>query len=286
MLILDICGNYILFGSGFIDFWKNTRKVSFIKKILYFVSKFFLGVSIYRKQEIYGNEDPNNYLLLWGEYFVLDPNRINTFFIGNPAFDNLFKSFSGVRTLKKNIVICTQNLDDLFSKKLYLQITNLYIQVIKNRPDLFFFIKVHPREPIEKYKKIFDENELTNIEIIKDCNLHDLFQKCDIQISVTSYTILEAAVMGLPVISISHPVIKKSFLDHFRGEIDIPVSSTNEMLEAIITVRSEEYWEKFIKKRDKYFKKMMYSTDGNSGKRAAKIIKKLIKLNLNKKTHH
>ena len=259
---------------------KSSRlKVTFPRLMFYYLFNKFLGAPIFLRRNIYGNEAPWGKLLLWGDYFKLDSQRENTFIVGNPVFDRFFKEFSPDRSRKNQIVFCTQEIDKIFGKNLFDKVNNIILHAIKELPELTFYIKVHPRENITKYENIFVQHDYPNLRVVKDYDLHQLFKESDLQISVMSFTSVEAAAIGIPVITIAFPEFYKSNIDHFRGEIDIRVTDIQEITDAISYALSSEYWEQFLQKRKNYFTKMMHSMDGNSSERAANTILSLISNN-------
>ena len=240
------------------------------------INKIF-GIPAYRKFNIYGSESQKSYLFLWGTYFIKNPKRKRMIITGNPVFDSLFRSFSPERIPKNKVIICTQSyLDEIFGQNTEKKVHNIYLEAIKSKPEIEFYIKVHPREPIEKYLKIFPKSKFSNVRVCKNKDLYELFKLCDLQISVFSFTSIEAAAMGLPII-ILMPHKNVKFPDHFQGEIEIRVTDVNEIVSAINLALSEEYRNEFFKKREKYFKKILQYPDGENAKRVAESIKRIIK---------
>lgn len=256
---------------------KSLGRYSLKHQVKRVILKRFIGVPLLRRQHLFGNESQQTHLFLWSEYFAKNPDRKNTTFVGNPAYDELFNKFrkKKSRTLKNKILICTQNIEQYYAPEKVEQVTQMYKKAITSNPELGFYIKVHPRESIQKYKNIFNENDFPNIKIVKNHNLHDLFEICDIQISFASTTSIEAVIFGLPIIIIN-PDNSFKLVDHFRGEIDIRVTNVNNMPKAITTALSNDYWEKFLKKREKFIQKMFHSADGRSGERATVKVRELL----------
>lgn len=250
------------------------RSVQIAKYIIY---NKILRNPLYRKQDIrFGDESHKNYLLLWSKYFLENSKRKHLNFTGNPAFDDIFTNFSSNRIIKRNILICTQPLDELFKQNVD-DLHDIYINAIKSKPDLTFYIKIHPREPLHKYDKIYNKNDLPNIKIIKDLDLYDLFKICDVHISTASFTTFEAAAFGIPVITVN-PNNRFKFRDHYRGEINLHITKKGELAKAIERALNDEYWEKFKIRREKYFQKILHSTDGKSAKRVANAIREIIEI--------
>ena len=250
-----------------------------LKKITkYFLINKIFGIPLHRKFNLYGNESQKSYLFLWGKHFIQNPNRNRMIITGNPVFDKFFKSVIPLdRKVKKKVLICTQpSLDLIYGQNTQKKVNDIYIEAIKSKPGIEFYIKVHPREDIENYTKIFPRSRFPNVKVCKNIDLYELFKLCAVQISVSSYTSIEAAAMGLPVI-ILIPQKKTKFPDHFKGEIEIRVSEVDEIESAINLALSEEYWNKFLVKRERYFKKIFNFTDGKNAKRIATVIKRIIR---------
>ncbi|MHA1186607.1 MAG: hypothetical protein ACTSSK_06970 [Candidatus Heimdallarchaeota archaeon] len=265
--------SHIILQNCFIDDI-NYAKYKFRHKVRYFFFNKLLRAPLYRKQHLYGSENYRSHLLLWSDYYILDSNRKNTHFIGNAVFDKLFQQFSDKKKKADIITICTQPLDELFSVKIFDEVNKYFKIALEKFPDVSFHMKVHPREEISKYQKIFPEKKYPNVKVIKDYNLHELFMKSFGQISINSFTSFEAAALGIPVIIIN-PNDEINTYDHFREEIDIRIRKPEEISEAIKTIQSNDYWELFLKKREKYFKKMLHFIDGKSNERTAAKIREL-----------
>ncbi|NHJ04814.1 MAG: DUF354 domain-containing protein [Candidatus Heimdallarchaeota archaeon] len=272
---------FMILQAGIVEGTKEKLNKPTLKhRFLYNLFNKILNIPLFRRQKIYGNEEINHtHLLIWSKYFIFNEKRKNIYFIGNPTFDKLFLMFSDKRSIKSKIVICTENIDDLYGIDLFNKIVDIYIEAIRKLPNLFFVIKVHPREPIEKYEKIFNQYQFPNIEIVKEVNLYDLFKECDIQVSVKSGSSLEAAAMGIPVITVVPSELYDQMTDFFQGEINIRVSSAEEFIEAINKLLDINYWPIFLEKRKKYFENIMHSADGQSSKRTADTIVHIIENN-------
>ncbi|MFW9938374.1 MAG: hypothetical protein ACFFD5_12055 [Candidatus Thorarchaeota archaeon] len=252
------------------------KKGNLLTRFLKIIINKFSGVPIYRKQHLFGNESDWTYLFLWSENFVEKPKRKNMFIMGNPAFDYLFQNFSVKQEFKNNILICTQDIENLVGEKLFNQVIEIYMEAIRSRPNLNFYIKFHPRENIEKYKNTLNSGKYENVKVVKEGSLYELLELSDAQMSVNSFTSFEAAAMGIPII-IVNPNNELNFFDHFREEINLKVIHMEQIGEALDKIISKEYWKEFSLKREQFFKKLLFSTDGQSGKRVADKIIELIK---------
>jgi len=242
---------------------------------LYVIVNRILNLPVYKKQRYYGNESQKSYLFLWSQYFVKNPKRKNLFVLGNPAFDKLFKHFSNERKLKDTILICTEGFPPhIFGNQIINKVNKIILKAVVSKPEITFYIKAHPREPRKRYTNLFPKNNFPNVEVVRNEDLYELFKLSDVQISVASFTSFEAVAMGLPIIMIRPDNIK--VIDHFKKEIEIRATNEREIVDAINLCLSDVYWSEFLEKREKFLKKMLYYTDGQSSKRIANAIKQII----------
>lgn len=254
---------------------ESYRELSVKRLLRYVLFNVFLSSPLYSRQNLYANEAKKSYLLLWSKYLLLDRTRERVYIIGNPAFDKLFRNFSPKTKSANKIVICTE-LIYVFSRDIHSEIMKIYIAGVKAYPDLEFIIKVHPKESKQEYLLIFNGDDFPNVTVIKDTDLHKLYEKCDIQVSVNSTSTFEAAAMGLPTITVAPESIYSKITDLFKGKINIRVRNSREFISAIKKARSIKYREEFLRNRKEYFDKIMCSTDGLSGKRALAAIFEII----------
>lgn len=264
---------YIILQPAFINGYFQKYKLKHIIKSI-FVNK-ILKIPKYRTQPYFGNESNKTHLFLWSKNFNRFPKRKNVSYFGNPVFDKIFKDFKSERKIKNKIIICTQLIELLFEEDLVNEVHSFFLEAIKSKPEITFYIKLHPREPINKYNHIFSPKKYPNIKIVKNENLYDLFKDCDIQISVASFTSFEAAAIGLPIIIIN-PSNKLSIADFFREEIELRVIDIKYIKKVIEKALSEDYWQEFLLKRKNYFKKMLTFIDGNSAQCVSNKIRELI----------
>jgi hypothetical protein len=266
---------FIILQSAFIDPLLDLS-TNFIYKIKRLIVNSLLRIPYYRKQQVYGNEISWGYLFLWSETFVTNRTRKRTFFLGNPLFDQLFNKFSSNRTRKNRVIICTQKIEDVWGEEKVNKINNIYMDVIRAKPDTHFYLKIHPREDIEKYKKILAEFDLQNTTLTKDDNLFDLFDKSDIQISVISYTGVQAAALGLPIIFLQPEWLDSVTDPKLGGDISIFATDSKKLIDAINLALSEAYLLKFFEKRKIFFEKFFTFLDNQSGQRVAEKIVEII----------
>ena len=135
------------------------EKYGFRKLAKYILINKILDIPMYRKYNIYGNESQKSYLFLWGRYFINNPKRKRMIIAGNPAFDKLFNNFSIDKKLNERVLICTQPfLNLIFGQNAREKFNDICIEAIKSKPEIQFYIKIHPREAKEEYEKCLKRN--------------------------------------------------------------------------------------------------------------------------------
>lgn len=285
----------IIIQPSFLESWIPNYNLKYRIEYLFFNK--ILNIPLYRKQTHFGNENKNNYLFLWGKYFkryYKGKSIYNNIYItGNPAFDKYFTNYKkknvnlhemlNIPAEKRVITICTQDIDTMFGVDAFISTIEMYKSAIMNNEHLFFVIKIHPREDIEKYNEAFRDLNKGNYKIVKDINLYDLYKIIDIQVSGLSYSSFEAVILGIPIILVNlNNTFKllgqlfKSF-DHFNNEIELRANTAEELSEHIRRCLTEEYKEEFKIKREKYLKSRLGDLDGKSSERVVKKIEEIIK---------
>lgn len=277
----------IIIQPSFLNFKMTDYNLK--KRVKYLLFNKVLNIPLLRKQVYFGNENKKNYLFLWGEYFKRyykgKPIYNNIYITGNPVFDKYFTNYKkgkdvfyeilGILSDKKVITICTQEIDTIFGVDAFTNLIDMYKSVIADTEELFFIIKVHPREDIEKYIKAFRGLDKSNYKIVKDINLYDLYKITDVQISVSSYSSFEAVVLGIPIILVNLDNKFKLF-NYFNNEIELRANTAEELSKHIRRSLTEKYKDKFKIKRKKYLKSRLYSLDGKSGERVVMKIEEIV----------
>ncbi len=283
----------IIIQPVFLDFKKNSYGLK--QQIKYLLFNKVLNIPLCRRQTYHGNEDNNNnYLFLWGEYFkryykgkaIYD----NIYITGNPACDKYFtvyrkKNYTYYKILnispdKKIVVFCTQVIDKMFGNKAFTKVISIIKRTVVVNKKYYFIIKVHPREDIEKYKKTFRDLNENNYKIVKNVNLYDLYEITDVQASVSSYSSFEAVASGIPIIIIN-PNNKLKLFDPFNNEIELRASTSEEFNDQLKKCLTEEYKKEFKFKRRKFLKSRLTYLDGKCGERVTNKIEEIIQKHLN-----
>jgi len=171
-------------------------------------------------------------LLKFGNY----PNNVPEV-TGDPKIDFLPKAIQqfdltkikeelNIPKNKKIILFATQTLPNLHEKEL---LTKSVFESIKNLQDVYLIIKAHPNETgLSFYKKIADENNVSNYTIQQFSNLYELLYIADVVIVPYSTVGLEAMRMKKPVITLNllglhndDPLIKSGFSKVVKNQSEL-----------------------------------------------------------------
>ncbi len=137
----------------------------------------------------------------------LEPERIEV--TGMAHFDNLFNrdkqrdiqviSGLGINPDVKYIVYATQPVAESEVEATLLGIVN----AVRKMDSVQMVIKIHPREDLEKYKKIAAQYEDIVIHVLRDIDLYALLHNCELLITRHSTVALEAMLADKPVVTIN-----------------------------------------------------------------------------------
>jgi hypothetical protein len=280
---------FIIIQTSFLEVDLINIKTKLKNQLCYLLFNKLLNIPVFRRQHFFGNERPENYLFLWGDAFKNYYKGLkiekNISITGNPAFDPIIKGESiekgdddigiDIPNDKPIVIICTQILDGLIAEKDIREIDNLYRTVIKENPDLYFVVKIHPRQDLKRYSKIFDGIPKSNFTIVKNIDLYSLFKVADVQVSVSSYSSFEAVVFGIPIVVVKKDLI--TFFDHFNDEIELRADTAEVLGKHLRMCITKEFIDEFKVKKDKYLKSRLDYIDGKSGERVVEKIEGIMR---------
>jgi len=248
--------------------------------IEYIIFNKILKIPIASRQNYFGQEFDDIYLLLWGEHFrnMLD-NRDNCYIVGDLTLDTFpIKSNNKEKqNLLKNtkysidtpiVTICTSVLEGFVEKEIIEYTHKIYQNLIIEQQDLYFIIKLHPRNNGQKMRQLFESLNVENM-IIKDTNLHELFTYTDIHISSFSRTAVEAIASNIPIVVVN-PDNKIKLEDFFKNTLKEKVINSNEMHQKIKDILENK--NSYLLLQKYYIKSKLYKIDGKSSHRASNII--------------
>jgi len=169
-------------------------------------------------------------------------------------------------------VLTTQPFPHEENQKLLYAVLN----AMKKYPDKQLVIKMHPRE-VNKlfYKKIVNEMHAKNVVITKNVDTIELLIACEIMMTVSSNTALEAIILNKPVIIINL-LNKPDFLSLIKKNAAVEVCKSEDLPIMIKEVLSNK---KLRNKLNLHGKMLIndyfYKIDGRSSERIANLIEKM-----------
>jgi hypothetical protein len=230
------------------------------------------------KEYLLRKGEPENKIIVTGKpnyekYYKGNIKRLTEI---RDMFDNRIYQFN---PNKFSIVLTTNPID--YNANRHLLIT--VIESIKEANLIEnLIIKLHPREDGLFHKKIFNELNCNPI-IVKDVDILQLINSCDLLISRISNTILEGIIMGTPVIILDFLNTKFTMLgtylfidDRFIISVKDKQSLTSNILKL---TKNKDFYLKYSKFLTEEAKKYSYY---NELEKPKEIIIKLIKTLVNK----
>lgn len=250
-----------------------------------------LSIPLTRNQPLWGNEYPDNHLLLWGGYFkdlfrglpIYDRITVT----GNPVYDTYFtgKKYRddksgvlkglGLPPGRKVVTICLEGMTPPEYRKAAETLNAIYRETAEKRGDLSFIIKVHPRVQLEEHENIYRDLLEENVRVIKDMDLKTLYRATDVQVSSFSCSSFEAVMAGIPIVLVS-PENNAAHDDLFQGKIELRAKDSGEFSACLDRALAESYREEFVQKRARYLEEMIGGMDGRAGERMANAIRRIV----------
>jgi len=178
---------------------------------------------------------------------------------------------------------------DLFS---YIcEVHLFFVHFALRYPEIDVVIKAKPKQPRSLRKKVLLEplkdssieiEKIPNLTIRDDLDLHDLFFECDVVCGLNTSALLEAAVIGLPVIIPYFKDLQNQKYDErifYRDAFDLfDIAKDVNELESIIIDRlhNPAIDEKIMEERKALFECFISSLDGDATEKYVTLIKEIV----------
>jgi predicted glycosyltransferase len=195
---------------------------------------------------------------------------------GQPRYDELFmRTFNkeklfrelGISTDNKIIVLTTQPVSHEENESLISAVT----AAMKEFPQAQLVIKLHPDENLKWYQHAINSLNYKVI-IVKDLDLFELLNACDVMMTLYSTTALEAMIMDKPVITINLMNIPDR-MPYAESGAALGVYSAEDIAPAIKkAMYDEEIKKKLETGRKKFVYEQAYLIDGKASRRVADLI--------------
>ncbi|RPI86144.1 MAG: hypothetical protein EHM34_00170 [Nitrosopumilales archaeon] len=274
--------SFFVIQPCFIDTPGYSLKQKITASIRYILCNKLLNLPVERHQFVYGCERSSNYLLLWNDDFAsqIKNKRVidHTLIVGNHVFDRCIDNKVKITVGKPTVLLCTQPYSRLIDMGLLkpgqdVLLRQELVDVVTQNPLIKFIVKVHPSENKESYFEMF--SGLTNCEIIgKEKPFTEVLKRCDVQVSMASYTSFEAVIEGIPII-LMHPDFL-SFFDQFGSDVELRTNDIGDLNLAINTCLQPWYRKSFAASREIYIQKKL-AFFGDSAEMVVHVIKELSK---------
>ena len=218
-------------------------------------------------------------MIKWGA----DPKKI--VITGNPRFvkpekrdvKNLKQKF-GFEKNRPLVFLATECLEEygkVFGEKEKITYLKTLIDVLKENSNYQLIIKLHPREEMSFYKIILPKLGLKNAVVVKDENLHDIINMCDVLITGFSTVVSDALIIGKPVIILNF-LNRTEVVPFSKGGITL-IKKKEDLIKIFKSSKIKPLSKKKVKK---FIFDSYYKTDYKEPKRVVDLIKKIIKENI------
>lgn len=236
---------------------------------------------------LFGTSFKNSHVLIFSKklikYYAFN-NHINVSLIPNLNFKKYLRIEIKIslheNLKKKTALLCVHNfllLPHLMSMNYAEKLNSIYREIIIRNPDIYFLIKIHPRQPsdYEFYSEFFTKTHASNYSIIKDRDIVTLFEESFVHIATSSYTSFEAILCGIPTINILPEALPlNDFLD---GEIEYIAINAEDCNVLIENCFSKSFINEFKTRRIKYIENNFCEFDNLETLNLSKIIHAIIK---------
>jgi hypothetical protein len=286
---------FIVLQPSFFDSGAFSDVSSISYRLKYLLFNRVLSIPLAPEQKQWGNESSNSRLLLWGDYFkelfrgLSVYERISV--TGNPLYDDYFTAHRNKEEVddetyaeyelpegRRIVAICTEGMTPPEYREARARLNSIYLETVKKRKDLFFVIKLHPRDLLTDYENVFNDLACSNFTLVKDIQLKKLYRVSSVQVSVCSVSSFEAVVAGVPIILVN-PDDMIAFDDFFQNKIELRAKDVAEFERCIDRSLTEDYRQEFEKKRARYLEEMIGGTEGKAAERTAEAILEIIEKN-------
>lgn len=210
---------------------------------------------------------------------------------GNPRFDLLYekikKGFSPLRvyeTLKipgdrKIITVCTSAIYEFSASRTQLE-NNQMIEATMNyaneHPEFHIVVKLHPGETLDNYQIIHSKfKSRLNLSFVREIDLYELLNASTVLISWYSTTVLEAIILGRPVI-ICDFFGDKPIVPYVTKGVALGAFNTQGLYKALDQViNNKDTRARLIGNGQDFIRDFAYSVDGKATERVGQLIKNM-----------
>ncbi len=181
---------------------------------------------------------------------------------------------------KKMILIVTENLPTLKDNVIFLQ--NV-LRETKKILDVQIVVKPHPSESNKWYEKTVGKENIKTLVLSRDSDVYEAIYACDLMIAFYSTTVIEAAILGKPVITVNL-TDRPDPMPYVERGIAIGVYEVADLMQAIKdALYNEEASKRLAEARKKFVYEHAYLQDGRASERVVNLITQMIEARVNRK---
>ena len=173
------------------------------------------------------------------------------------------------------IVLATQPVGELRTEKNRGELIEAVLSAMIEFQEKQLVIKLHPSEKLEKYQEMLTKVN-SNAIICQDIDLYGLLRECDLLMAVYSTVALEAMILDKPVIIINLTG-KPDIMPYAKSGAALGVYQKEDLAPAIRKALYDlEVRRELEQNRKSFVAEHVYKVDGQSSKRVAELIVRLI----------
>ncbi|GJM33447.1 MAG: hypothetical protein DHS20C18_24480 [Saprospiraceae bacterium] len=261
------------------------KKTSLRRKIYYYFFNYLIGIPLYSRSKMFGDQDNKAHYVFWSKKWVASlaqPQKTITYISGAPAYDIIFKQEANKSFVlppqffseNKKIVTFFLNKKTSAGKEAFEEFASLYKAFIIQHPHLAFILKIHPLEDKEYCTNLFREVISPNVHLIdKELTTPQLLANSSIIITQWSSIINEALINDIPVV-LCNPQGKHDLKNRFLDDFKYVAKTLAELIKLVDDILLEKI--DYSSFKGEYLENSIGFVDGQNSKRAAKIIETII----------
>ena len=195
---------------------------------------------------------------------------------GSPFFDRLVSKWDftpkdellgkmGIDPESEIIVLTTQGLPENE------EVIKMAVKAIRESQRRHLIIKVHPQESVILHKRLIKKLGFSRATVIKDISPPDLIKSCELLVTMTSITALEAIILDKPVAIINNTV-KPLDAPYIRCGAAFSVNNSHELSNAMDSLADKQVMESLRKGRADFLAGYLDNIKANSTEKIAGII--------------
>jgi len=208
------------------------------------------------------------------DYGNYDPRIIRI--IGHPGYDKVLQKLRSFKLSGKNESQGSRRKTILFAGGGVKQDAEIIPGLIAAADSLEarLVIKAHPVADRSLLKRIVEDTGSENVQLRFEGDLHEMVAECDVFVSVMSTTVIDAMVLGKPILLINVVICPMPYAAYSAVHVVQAVEDIEKGLTALFYNRGLN--RRLAKGQQKFLADYLYKLDGKSSARVARIVQELM----------